>query len=290
MGQNKYIVKKKKPITSKTKNAVNKKKEAKKKEIKKVKPTAVKEDTTVKEETVIEEDGKEDTAIEEDGINEEIDSTIKVIRISTEKKSPPQNKKLVINKIYNHDNKTDEGNQEDQEEDQKADLQEDQKKDQRDVVIKKKVAASKDCVQLAIKILKKIDPKRQKKKEDVIDILKDYKNQVNDLSFIQAIEYLLDSFENLEEKLEELEEGRKIQEKKLIATKLEKEVFHDRINLDLDKKDREPDENDRIFSLGKKVFSGNNQKYKKPKATDINRFRKLAAPKKDNKLLKKYNI
>jgi len=284
MGNSKYIVKKKKPTTKAKKTAA--KKVIKKKE--KIKKEIIKEEKT-KEEKIKEEKIKEEILEE--------DPTIKVIRISTEKQTSKQTSnqtKIVVNMIPNQVNESTDNDDNDNDDNDNDDGCNDECDDgdfsDDEVVVKKQPEASKECVQLAIKILRKIDPKRQMKKEDVTEILREYKNQVNDLMLIQAIEYLLDSFENLEEKLEEFEEYRKVQEDKLKGTKLDKKIFHDRINLDLDKKEREPDENDRIYRTGKKVFSGNNQKYKKAKATEINRFRKLTAPKRDHKLLKKYNI
>lgn len=153
---------------------------------------------------------------------------------------------------------------------------------------KRKLQVSKTCISLAIEILKQIDPEKKMKKEEVIICLKDNLDKVNDLAKIQAIEYLLDSFENLEEKLEEFSQYRQVQEKKLSAIRLDDEVFTARINLDSD--EREPDENDRIFTLGKKVFSGCNQKYKKVNPLEERKTMKIMMPKNDFRKLKNYNI
>ncbi len=154
---------------------------------------------------------------------------------------------------------------------------------------RKRKEVSKECMQLAIKILKKIDPKNQMKKEDVIIILKEYSQSVNDLAIIQAVEYLLDSFDNLEENFKNFEETRIKQEKGLFKTdRLDKETFENRISLDSE--DREPDENDRIFRQGKEIFSGSFQKYKKKGNLEEEKFKSIIAPKKDLKKLKQYGL
>jgi hypothetical protein len=154
---------------------------------------------------------------------------------------------------------------------------------------RKRKEVSKECMQLAIKILKKIDPKNQMKKEDVIIILKEYSQSVNDLAIIQAVEYLLDSFDNLEENFKNFEENRIKQEKGLFKTdRLDKETFENRISLDSE--DREPDENDRIFRQGKEIFSGSFQKYKKIGSLEEKKFKSIIAPKKDLKKLKQYGL
>ena len=159
------------------------------------------------------------------------------------------------------------------------------------IVKKKGPKVSKECMQLSIKILNKIDPKKTKNKNEVIEILKEYKNHVNDLSVIQAIEYLLDMFDNLEETFHEFTDYRVKQEGGIRNWKrMEDDVFKGRINLDLEKSEREPDENDRIFMTGKKVFSGSNQVYKKPGSSEIGKFKKMIMPKKDPMKLKKFGI
>lgn len=152
----------------------------------------------------------------------------------------------------------------------------------------KKKQPSKPVINLAISILGKIDKDESLEKEEVVAILRQYLEQVTDLLYIQAIEYLLNSFENLEEKLEELEVNRDKQEKTLKAQKLDKETFTNRINLDSD--EREPDENDRIFTTGKKLFSGKNQFYKRADKIQQRKVMKKFQPKSDPKKLKKYNI
>tara|TARA_R100001163_G_C5063522_1_gene200830 strand:- start:1249 stop:2229 length:981 start_codon:yes stop_codon:yes gene_type:complete len=156
--------------------------------------------------------------------------------------------------------------------------------------VKPKQKVSKAIEEFAIKILKRIDPDRSMPKEDVVEILKEYKNKVNDLTIITACEYLLDELDNFEENLEKLEENRTVQEKKLKAKRLDNNVFKNEINLDLPKEDREPDENDRIFMSSKNLFMGSNMKYKKKDKKDENKFMKMIRPRKDLKKLKQFNI
>jgi len=155
-------------------------------------------------------------------------------------------------------------------------------------VINKKPVISKQCINLAIEILCKIDPKKKLTKQEVIENLKEYLQEINDLAYIEAIEYLLDSFENLEEKLTELSQNRLVQANKLKGVRLKDDVFVSKINLDSD--EREPDENDRIFLLGKKIFSGTNSTYKKPVDKESKKFKELIQPKRDTKKLKAFNI
>lgn len=156
-------------------------------------------------------------------------------------------------------------------------------------VVKKVKEVSKDCVQLAIRILKKIDPNNKMKKEEVISILKEYSQSVNDLAVIQAVEYLLDSFDNLEDNLRDFEDKRIAHEEKLKSVvKLDKEVFNSRISLDSD--ERDPDENDRIFTTGKEIYSNAAQKYKVANDKQKDKFMTLTKPKKDPKKLKEFGI
>lgn len=156
-------------------------------------------------------------------------------------------------------------------------------------VVKKVKEVSKDCVQLAIRILKKIDPNNKMKKEEVISILKEYSQSVNDLAVIQAVEYLLDSFDNLEDNLRDFEDKRIAHEERLKSVvKLDKEVFNSRISLDSD--ERDPDENDRIFTTGKEIYSNAAQKYKIANDKQKDKFMTLTKPKKDLKKLKEFGI
>jgi len=153
---------------------------------------------------------------------------------------------------------------------------------------KKKPEVSKKTIELAISILRKVDPKQKKSKEDVISELSSMRHELVDISYVGAIDYLLKSFENLEETLKEYYKRRKIQEHKLLGKRLEDNVFKDKICLDSDQ--REPDENDRIFRSSKKLFSGGMQKYKQPDNKMKKKFQKLTSPKRDLNKLKQFNI
>ena len=198
--------------------------------------------------------------------------------------TPKNIKKNEKNIKNNEKNKKDEEDEDIVEKD--GGEEEDEERDE--PVERKKIQVSKECVQLAIKILKKIDPNNQMKKEDVTNILKEYSKSVNDLSIIQAVEYLLDSFDNLEDNFKDLQDKRIEQAQRLKTTEIDKETFKNKISLDSD--EREPDENDRIFTMGKNVFSGNNQKYKSYSKQQEKTFASLIQPKKNLSKLKAYGI
>lgn len=213
--------------------------------------------------------------------SDELDTGVKRIRVKDENNEGEEGKttKIIINRVG-------------AEESNRSQDPDDKKSSSSPPIVKKKIPkVSKECMQLSIKILNKIDPNKTKNKHEVVEILKEYKNHVNDLSVIQAIEYLLDMFDNLEETFHEFTDYRVKQEGGIRNWKrMEDDVFKGRINLDLDKSEREPDENDRIFMTGKKVFSGSNQVYKKPGSSEIGKFKKMIMPKKDPMKLKKFGI
>ncbi len=290
-----------------------KKKETKKKETKGLEKK--KKETNEMETNKMETNKMETKKMEEETNEMETNENIKKILITKENElideTPPV--KLKINKIgfkvakvsvnsnlvvdhvnLNSEDVVDRG-EEDEEEEEKPEGKEgkegkeEPEGEEKKEAPRKRKEVSKECMQLAIKILKKIDPKNQMKKEDVIIILKEYSQSVNDLAIIQAVEYLLDSFDNLEENFKNFEETRIKQEKGLFKTdRLDKETFENRISLDSE--DREPDENDRIFRQGKEIFSGSFQKYKKKGNLEEEKFKSIIAPKKDLKKLKQYGL
>lgn len=158
---------------------------------------------------------------------------------------------------------------------------------------KKKVKVGKETIKRAVEIIKELDPKQEKSLLKLEAVLrKKLQDGVDNLLDYGAIQYLLESFD-LDNKLEDWEENRKEQDVKYKAKKLKKEVFHGRVNLDLPKSERLPDENDRIYKTGKNVYSGSQQKYKNPKLQDrkkIQAFKNFSANKRDPKVLKKFGI
>ena len=117
------------------------------------------------------------------------------------------------------------------------------------------------------------------------------KEYVENISDIEAIDYLLESFENLEEKLNEFSKNRQLQSNKLKYKRLEKSEFDTKIKLDrLEGQEKDPDENDRIYRMGKTIFSGEYTRYKKQNEREVKNFKNLIQPKKDPKKLKAYNI
>lgn len=160
----------------------------------------------------------------------------------------------------------------------------------------KKSKPSNIVIKLAIQLLKEIDPQQQMDITEVEEVLKEQIHQTENLIEIGAIEYLLDSFDTLENqnrKLQLKDKNRKVQEKMLKGKRMEKKIFVSRINLDLPKEDRKPDENDRIYRTGKQVYSGSLKGYKNPLLQNkkkINQFKNFAAPKKNMKKLKEFNI
>lgn len=155
---------------------------------------------------------------------------------------------------------------------------------------------NKAIIKLAIKILQEIDPKRKMNLNQVEEILNERIHSTNDLIEISAIEHLLDSFDTIEnqrEKAKLKKQDRKIQEKTLKAKRIDKKVFDSRIDLTLPKKDRKPDENDRIFKTGKDIYKGTQQKYRKPVQQDkkkVQQFKKFTKLKKNDKAMKEFNI
>ena len=160
----------------------------------------------------------------------------------------------------------------------------------------KKQKPNKIIIKLATQILKKLDPKQKLTVSQMEIKLKEMVHQTDDLFEISAIEYLLDSFdtlENQEEKLCLAHENREVQKEKLKGKRIEKEVFISQINLDLAKEDRLPDENDRIFKTGKSIYTGDRQKYlnpKKIKTKEIRKFNNFAKLKKNHDILEQFGI
>ena len=124
---------------------------------------------------------------------------------------------------------------------------------------------SKIVVKLAIEILQKLDPDQELNLVEIEEALNQQIHQTEDLIEIAAIEYLIDSFDTLENQYEKMvlcQENRCVQEKNLKGRRIKKEVFDSKIDLTLPKKDRQPDENDRIYKTGKSIYSSKNQGYK----------------------------
>jgi len=145
-------------------------------------------------------------------------------------------------------------------------------------------------VQMSIDILKQVDPKQELPKEKLITILTEMQDKSENILFVETVGFLLESLENLEEKLEEVSCFRKNQEKTLKAKRIDGKVFKHQISLDLGSDEEpEPDENDRIFLTGKKIYSGKHKLYVKPDKKQERDIARKIKPKKINpKLMNKY--
>jgi len=151
---------------------------------------------------------------------------------------------------------------------------------------------SEQHVQMSIKILKRIDPNQKLPKDKLITTIGELQEQSEDLLIVETCGFLLESLENMEEKLEEEQIRRTKQEKKLKAKRIDGKVFKMKISLDLDSDEEpEPDENDRIYCTGKKIYSGKHSLYLKPDKKQKKDVLKKIKPKKMNaKLAEKYNL
>jgi hypothetical protein len=147
-------------------------------------------------------------------------------------------------------------------------------------------------VQLSVQILHKIDPTQKMPKEDLINVLAELQDRSEDILFVETVGYLLESLENLEEKLEESKSSRRKQEKTLKAKRIDGKVFKHKISLDLaSDEEPEPDENDRIFTTGKKIYSGKHKLYIKADKKQEREVARKIKPKKFNpKLQNKYRF
>jgi hypothetical protein len=147
-------------------------------------------------------------------------------------------------------------------------------------------------VQMSIKILKRIDPNQKLGKDKLIRTLEELQERSEDLLIVETCGFLLESLENMEEKLEEAQIKRTKQEKKLKAKRIDGKVFKMKISLDLGSDEEpEPDENDRIYCTGKKIYSGKHSLYLKPDKLKKKEVLKKIKPKKMNsKMAQKYNL
>lgn len=150
--------------------------------------------------------------------------------------------------------------------------------------VKSKRPASSASITHALGIMKEIDPNQKLNKNEIISILNKRLETISDINLLEfeAISYLLYRFENLEEKLTELEDFRGKQENKIYAeqTHLSKDHFAQKISLSSDEK-LELDESLRILEQSKNYFSANS-KYIEPTANQKNTFNTLNALKKIN--------
>lgn len=132
-------------------------------------------------------------------------------------------------------------------------------------------------IDLSIEILQNIDPDQSMSKDQVMKILLELQENTTDLLRIEAIGYLLNQLENIEEKLEHLEEERVEYVEKIKGSipKLEDETFKAKIDLTPDEK-ADVAECEQILIKAKEVY-GAQKKYMKPKKVEVEQFKSKVA-------------
>lgn len=158
----------------------------------------------------------------------------------------------------------------------------------------KKRPASSASITHALEIMKEIDPNQTLNKNEIVAVLNKRLDDISEINLLEfdAISYLLYRFDNLEEKLVELEDTREKQEHKIYSGQkhLSNDNFKEKISLNSDEKP-EMDETLRILEQSKQYYS-TNSKYIKPTIGQENMFKSLNTLKKVNisKLKELYRV